>query len=242
MPRRRGSTRGTGAPVRSTPGRGSLRSTPWRQGHTTSWTPESQTHCQAGTPRSQSHTHAGTPGRQSHTTSRTPGSQSHTTRRTPGRQSHTRAPGTPGVGRIEKNTHSHTRRQASSTHSRDSTPINTTTSSSSSESGDEEASDYRNSSYNNSCLLTPEPQTSTPIAQSESSVTLSMEDTTRHSHSHPEPALRLNDIRALLQSYEHEIVNRVVPQLKPTNPQLHRQLQSTGVQQPILLYQSNRET
>ena len=74
-------------------------------------------------------------------------------------------PGTPGVGRIEKNTRSRTRRQASSTHSRDPTPINTTTGSSSSESGDEEASDYRNSFYNNSPLPTPEPQTSTPIAQ-----------------------------------------------------------------------------
>jgi len=74
MPRRRGSTRGTGAPVRGTPGRGSLRSTPGRQCHTTSRTP----------------------GSQSHTTSRAPGSQSHTTRRTPGRQSHTRIPGTPG--------------------------------------------------------------------------------------------------------------------------------------------------
>jgi len=45
-----------------------------------------------------------------------------------------------------------------------------------------------------------------------------MEDTTRHSHSHPEPALRLNDIRALLQSYEHEIVNRVVTQLNTHQP------------------------
>ena len=74
MPRRRRSTRGTGAPVRGTPGRGSLRSTPGRQCHTTSRTPRSQ----------------------SHTTSRTPGSQSHTTSMTPGRQSHTRPPGTPG--------------------------------------------------------------------------------------------------------------------------------------------------
>jgi len=207
IPRRRGSTRGTGAPVRGTSGRGSLRSTPERQCHTTSRTPGSQSHTQAGTPGSQSHTDAGTPG-----------SQSHTTRRTPGRQSHTRTPGAPGVRRIEKNTRSRTRRQASSTHSRDPTPINTTTGSSSSQSGDEEASDYRNSSYNNSPLPTPEPQTSTPIAQSETSVTVSMEDTTRHSHSHPEPALRLNDIRALLQSHEHEIVNRVVTQLNTHQP------------------------
>jgi len=139
MPRRRGSTRGTGAPVRGTTGRGSLRSTPGRQCPTTSRTPGSQ-----------SHTQAGTPGSQSHTMSRTPGSQSHTMRRTPGRQSHTRTQGTRGVGRIEKNTCSGTRRQASSTHSCDPTPIKTTTSSLSSKSGDEEGSDYRNSSYNNS--------------------------------------------------------------------------------------------
>jgi len=66
MPLRRGSTRGTGAPVRGAPGRGSLRSTPGRQCHTTSRT--------AG---SQSHTQAGTPGSQSHTMSRTLGSQCH---------------------------------------------------------------------------------------------------------------------------------------------------------------------
>jgi len=45
-----------------------------------------------------------------------------------------------------------------------------------------------------------------------------MEGTTQHSHSHPEPALRLNDIRALLQSHEHEIVNRVVTQLNTHQP------------------------
>jgi len=177
MPRRRGSTRGTGAPVRGTPGRGSLRSTPGRQCHTTSRTPGSQSHTQAGTP----------------------GSQSHNTSRAPGRQSHTRTPGTPGVGRIEKNTRSRTWRQASRTHSRDPIPINTTTGSSSSESGHEEGSNYRNSSYNNSPLRTPEPLPSTPIVQLETLITLSMEDTTGNSHSHPEPVLRLNDIRALLQ-------------------------------------------
>jgi len=45
-----------------------------------------------------------------------------------------------------------------------------------------------------------------------------MEDTTRHSHSHPEPARRLNDIRALLQSHEQDIVNRVVTQLNTHQP------------------------
>ena len=66
MPLRRCSRRGTGAPVRGTAGRGSFKSTPGRQCHTTSRT--------AG---SQSHTQAGTPGSQSHPMSRTPGSQCH---------------------------------------------------------------------------------------------------------------------------------------------------------------------
>jgi len=198
---------GTGAPFRGTPGRGSLRSTPGRESHTTSRTRGSQ-----------SHTQAGTPGSQSHTMSRTPGSQSHTTLRTPGRQSHTRTPGTLEVGRIKKSTCSRTWRQASSTHSHDPTPTNTTTGSSGCESADEEGTNYRISSDNNSPLPTPEPQTSTRLAQSETSVILSMEDAIRHSHSHPEPALRLNNIHPLLQSHEQEIVNQVVTQLNMHEP------------------------
>jgi len=45
-----------------------------------------------------------------------------------------------------------------------------------------------------------------------------MQDTTRYSHSHPEPALRLNDIGTLLQSHEQEIVNQVVTQLNVHQP------------------------
>jgi len=52
----------------------------------------------------------------------------------------------------------------------------------------------------------------------ETTVTLSMEDTTRYPHSHPEPALRLNDISALLQSHEQQIVNQVVTQLNTHQP------------------------
>jgi len=218
MPGRRGSTRGTGAPVKGTPGRPGHRSTPGRQCHTTSRTRGSQSNTQAGTPGSQSDTQADSPGSQCGTTSRTPIRQSHTRRETSRRQGQTRTPGTLGVGRIEQNTRSSTWRQASNTDRRDPTHINTSTGSSSSASGDVDGSDYRNSSYNNSHLPTPQPQMSTPIAQSETLVTLSMEDTTRHSHSHPAPALRLNGIRALLQSHEQEIVNRLVTKFATHQP------------------------
>jgi len=76
MPQRRGSTRGTRAPVRGTRWTGSLRSTRGQQCHTTSRTPGSQ-----------SHTTCKTSGRQSHTrTPRTPGSEQL-------RKSHAAAPG-----------------------------------------------------------------------------------------------------------------------------------------------------
>jgi len=197
MSGQRGSKRGTEAPVRGTPGRGSHRSTRGRQSYTTSRTPGSQSHSQAGTL-----------GRQGHITSRTPVGQSHI-----------RTPGTLGVGRIEKNMRSDTQCQTSSTYSRYPTAINTTTTCSSScKSEDEAGSEDRNPLNNNNPQPTPEPQTSTPRAQSETSVTQGMQHSTRHSHSYPEPALRVNDHCALFQSHEQEIGNQAVTQLNTHQP------------------------
>jgi len=196
MSGQRGSKHGTGAPVRGTPGRGIHRSTRRRQSHTTSRTRWSQSHSQAGTL-----------GRQGHITSRTPVGQSHI-----------RTPGTLGVGRIEKNIRSDTQCQTSSTYSRYPTAINTTTCSSSSKSEDEAGSEDRNFLNDNIPQHTPEPQTSTPLAQSETSVTPGMQHSTRHSHSYPEPALRVNDHCALFQSHEQEIGNQAVTQLNTHQP------------------------
>ena len=205
MPRTRGTTRGKRAPPRGT--------------H------RSESHTARGTPGSQSHT---TPGSQRHTTS---GRQSHNTRSTNGRSSHRTTPATSRAGRIQKNTRSnHTRRQVSQ--SLEQNPALTETNSSASQSGQEEISEYRSTPPSNNPHDTPELHHSSTHPLSETSVTLSAEDTTQQTQSRPEPILRLNDIRELLQSQEKDIVNRVVHQLNSQNPNGSRHNHASATPQP----------
>ena len=171
MPRTRGTTCGKRAPSRGTPRSEShtARATPGSQSHST---PGSQSH---STPGSESHT---TPGSQSHNTRGTPGCQSHNTRSTTGRSSHSLSttPGTSRAGRIEKNTRSNrTWRQVSQSLKHN--PALTETNSSSSPSGEDKASEYRSTPPNNSSHDTPELHHSSTPHLSETSVTLSAEDT-----------------------------------------------------------------
>ena len=162
MPRTRGTTRGKRAPPRGTPG---------SESHTARGTPGSQSH---STPGSESHT---TPGSQSHNTRGTPGSQSHNTRSTTGRSSHRTTPGTSRAGRIQKNTRGNrTGRQVSPTLEHN--PALTETNSSSSQSGEDETSEYRSTPPINSPHDAPELHHSSTPLLSETSVTLSAEDTT----------------------------------------------------------------
>ena len=224
MPRTRGTTRGKRAPPRGTP-----RS----ESHTARGTPGSQSHTTAGseshtTPGSQSHT---TPGSQSHNTRDTPGSESHNTRSTTRRSSHRTTPGTSRAGRIQKNTRNNrTRRQVSQ--SLEHNPALTETNSSSSQSGEDETSEYRSTPPINRPHDIPELHHSSTPLLSETSVILSAEDTIQRTQSRPEPTLRLDDIRELLQSHEEDIVNRVVYQLNSQNPNSSRHNHAGPTPQP----------
>ena len=205
MPRTGGPTRGKRVPLRGTPG--------------------SESHTAMGTPGSQSHS---TPGSESHTT---PGSQSHNTSSITGSSRHRITPGPSRPGRIQKNTHSNrTRHQVSQ--SLEHNPALTETNSSSSQSREDGAGEYGSAPTNNSLHNTPELHDSCNPPLSETSVTLSAEDTTQQSQSRPEPTLRLNDIRELLQSHEEYIVNRVVHQLNSQNPNSSRHNQASTTPQP----------
>ena len=105
------------------------------------------------------------------------------------------------------------------------------TNSSSSQSGEDKASEYRSTPPNNSPHDTPELHQSSTLPLSETSVTLSAEDTTQRTQSQPEPTLRLNDIRELLLSHEEDIVNYVVHQLNSQNPNSSRHNQASTTPQ-----------
>ena len=213
MARTRGTTGGKRAPPRGTP-----RS----ESQTARGTPGSQSH---STPGSESHT---TPGSQSHTT---PGSQSHNTRSTTGRSSHRTTSGTSRAGRIQKNTRSNcTRRQVSPTLEHN--PALTETNSSSSQSGQDATSEHRSTPPINGPHNAPELHHSSTPPLSETSVTLRARDTTQRTQSRPEPNLRPNDIRELLQAHEEDIVNRVVHQLNSQNPNSSRHNHASATPQP----------
>ena len=154
----------------------------------------------------------------------TPGSGSHTGRGTPG---------IPGVGRIQKNTRSnHARRQASQSLQPADSNTDTNASSTSSENAEDNTSEYRASPHQNSPHNTPNVSISTPSTLSETSFTLSAEDILQHPQSQPEPTLRLNDIRELLQSHEQGIVDRVVNQLNSQNATNTRPYPQTNTCEP----------